>query len=875
MTTMALRGADCLASLRWYKAVVTFESKRVRKQQAHSLWIFQAIINHACRGASVDKYDVIFHPLRPLEWKIEQGEQYVVEIILPDRKPERIKRFLEGLAEHLDKPGTNFALVSIKGPFLRSIEHLADELKIPSHNTELCLNFTTPVIFPRKDKKRYWLVDTADFINSLYNRINKLFGMTLQPELKPPDIRLLPYYWDKISIKNTSATNNHSFLTEGLAGPLYIRGDLKTILPYLRACSELHLGMKNKAFRNGFGYYSLTTSQPYFDNLIKDESRFETALQSILEHCDVDDKLNSLVLDKKDRISTLHRRLATGEYLPASARGFYLGKRGGGKRLIATLDPEDYLVQKFINQLMAPVIDHCFEHASIGFRPGRSREDAATMIKTAFREGFTHIVESDIAAFFDSIDWSILEEKIDNHLPQADSLARQLLHRIITTPLTINERIQQRSKGLLQGSPISPLLANLYLDSLDEEMEAKGFRLIRYADDFLILTRSRKEALTALEAVSAALAKLRLELKMEKTRTGLLDDGFTFLGLSFSPGLERSILDSARPVKTLFITNRYLYVGLDYDSIVLKKNRALLARLPLRQVDDIIIIGNNTLSSKFLRRCASSKIAVSFCSPFGHYTGTLLPNSKTAHRMNGLHYQHHFFLTPGQKLACARDIVSAKINNYLTWFRGSWPASTAKKEICRLLQETVTSVANAENVDEIRGYEGRAAKYCFRFINNRVKNSFFTSNSRVQQKRADAWNSLLDFTYALLFTRLNVLIRTRGLNPYLGLLHSEHNRYPSFASDLQEPFRSRIDRFLLRLVNLQIIREEHFAKDDFGRCNLTSEGIATVLEYFEKEMSTRLRKEEGNFRQLLIAQVHTVQQWIEKEKERFPLYRAE
>ncbi len=747
-------------------------------------------------------------------------------------------------------------------PTFRSVPILQEELALNPEVEELCLHFKTPGIFPAKESRRYWLVEKDLFIESLYRRIETLFAITLCPESDTQEIRLLPYYWQKVVIQNTSRSNANTYRVEGLTGPLYIRGPLASLLPLLAACSELHLGLGNKAFRNGFGYYTLHESLPFFDARLQDRTLFDTTVKSILEHSDIDDKLNDLMLDKTSQLTVLYDQIAEGRYTPRPATGFYIGKRGGGKRLIVHLEPEDQLAQKFLHALLAPVMDHFFEHASIGFRAGRSREDAANMISSAFQEGFTHIVESDIAAFFDSVDWSLLEEKVNAHLPLADTLTRALLQKSIMMPLIIKDCFQTRNQGLLQGSPLSPLLANLYLDSLDEEMARRGFRLIRYADDFVFLTHSREESLAAMAAIKEELQRLGLALGLEKAKTTRLDDGFTFLGLSFSPGLDRRILDSARPAKTLFITNRYLSVGIDCDAISLKKNKALLGRIPLRQVEDIIILGSNSLSTRLLHRCASEKIPVSFCTPFGHYRSTVLPSNRKHHLLNGRHLQRHDGLSEEQKLSLVKDIVCTKINNYLYWFRQSWPASEKKKRTCRSLEHIVLAIIDADFIEAIRGHEGRAAKICFRGVNERAKSAFFHSTARIQRKRADAWNSLLDFSYSLLFTRLNVLLRSRGLNPYLGLLHSDRNHYPSLVADLQEPFRCRIDRFLLRLINLKIISEKHFEEEPPGRWSLTREGISIILEQFEQEMSTRFKKDEGTFRQLLIAQVHAVELWV-------------
>jgi CRISPR-associated protein Cas1 len=223
-----------------------------------------------------------------------------------------------------------------------------------------------------------------------------------------------------------------------------------------------------------------------------------------------------------------------------------------------------------------------------------------------------------------------------------------------------------------------------------------------------------------------------------------------------------------------------------------------------------------------------------------------------------MHYQRHRQLAPEEAARIAADIVTAKIGNYLAWVRESSGAVHLAERLDRLL----AAAAKVSDVDVLRGLEGDAARHLFRWVNDHVREPEFASPQREPRRKADPWNSLLDFAYTRLFTRLNVLLRNRGLNPYLGWLHSAGDDFESLVCDLQEPFRARCDRWALRLVNRGQVRSDDFAPHSYGGLRLTSRAIGRLLEIWEREMDTRVATDPGTFEQLLHAQADAVLAWV-------------
>ncbi len=849
-----------LASLGWHEVDVELRNTRNLFAREHPLFIFQAITNFAARKADLDTTkDLFFRPDRffPQGATIHRNEVYRLTYVFLT-PPTAIDRFLHALDLHLANPANNFEMVAAARPLQRCLKDFRDEQENLTGAEELCLDFITPLPFEPKDKKRAWLIHPSALLASMRNRIERLFGIPV-PDLShmASGVKLLPYYWDLFTRTHESKSTGQPQKLIGRVGPLYLRGDLDPLLPLLLVCRQLHAGRR---VANGQGHYRLLRDRPFFDPQLDDFSGFRDTMAEICRQSDIAREIDETVMDRAEFYSGLHRKLASDSWRARPARGVHVPKRRGGTRMIATLEPEDYLVHKFLHRLLSPAMDRMFEESSVGFRPGRSREEAGRMIRMLCGEGFLHVLESDITAFFDQVDWRILKDKLRAHLPLADIRTLSLLEQIIASPIELDGRPLIRERGLLQGSPLSPLLANLYLDSFDEAVTEKGYQLVRYADDFLVLTRSREEAEQAELHIRRILADLGLELKEEKTRISSVDLGFSFLGLSFGPGMEEEYIDRTSATKSLFVLSEHVFVGLDYDSVVVRRGGQLLERFPIRQIGEIVIFGANNLSTWLVHRCSRENIPISFCSAAGYYFTTLKPDSRSHFSIAGHHLQRHASLSSCDRIAIAARIVVAKLHNYLAWFSERWPSEA--HEIRQELETSIASVSKASSIESIRGFEGQAARHVYRFVNNRCADEGFRSPGRKKREKSDPFNSLLDFAYFLLFTRLNVLLRCRGLNPYLGILHSHKDNYESLICDLQEPFRCRMDRFVLKLINRKIIRLEHFDLDADGRYILKGPAVGLVLKEFEREMDTRLSRDGGTFKQLLIAQTHAVLEWV-------------
>jgi RNA-directed DNA polymerase len=279
--------------------------------------------------------------------------------------------------------------------------------------------------------------------------------------------------------------------------------------------------------------------------------------------------------DLDANLKRLSEGLRTGSYRPQAIRRHYIPKPGSQeKRPLGIPTVRDRVGQGALRMVLEPIFERDFAAQSYGFRPQRGCKDALRRVDELLKAGYTHIVDADLKSYFDSIPKDRLLMLVKQKVTDGRILA--LIEDFLEQSVLDGVREWTPEQGTPQGAVVSPLLSNIYLDPLDHQMAARGFEMVRYADDFVVLCRSQQEAEAALADVQQWTVSAGLTLHPTKTRlVNACIDGFEFLGYRFAAGQRRPRDKSLKKFKEAIRAKTKRTSGHSLYAIIRDTNRTL------------------------------------------------------------------------------------------------------------------------------------------------------------------------------------------------------------------------------------------------------------------------------------------------------------
>jgi RNA-directed DNA polymerase len=285
----------------------------------------------------------------------------------------------------------------------------------------------------------------------------------------------------------------------------------------------------------GGKWFSLIDKVWKMDNL-------QSALKTVVQNkgaAGVDGKKAEQYLrESPQRLRQVQDMLRKGQYTPQPVKRVWIPKLGSKElRPLGVPTVEDRVVETAVRNVIEPIFENIFAEHSYGFRPGRGAKDALRRVDQLLDTGRVWVVDADLKGYFDSIPQDKMMEAVAEHI--ADGAILDLIQRFLKQGvMESGKEWQPTEKGTPQGAVISPLLANIYLNPLDHLMARSGREMVRYADDFVILCQSEKEAHEVLEQLRRWVVEAGLTLHPTKTRIVNANDkgGFDFLGYHFERG---------------------------------------------------------------------------------------------------------------------------------------------------------------------------------------------------------------------------------------------------------------------------------------------------------------------------------------------------
>jgi CRISP-associated protein Cas1 len=611
-------------------------------------------------------------------------------------------------------------------------------------------------------------------------------------------------------------------------------------------------------------------------------------------------------------LDRMRRAIANREYYPMPLRQIFIPKKDGRWRELRVPTVRDRIVQQAILNVLHPLLEKEFEPCSFAYRPGRSHKMAAEQVSSLYRRGYEWVLDADIVDYFNSVKLNRLIAEVQERVSPKDlndgaTILERLLPTFLQAGILTDAGIILPEKGIAQGSVISPILANVYLDDFDEILTASGLKLVRYADDFVVLAKKEQRIVEAKQEIAELLAGIGLQLHPDKTQITNFDRGFCFLGHTFagdlvlppprhkhksnepkavssSPGVQlvyadppaeitqvqkamlEAIAASQQPIppplyvvlgykirekipmaigsnepiwiagmSALYLVNQGAMLAKEHGRFLVKLPNGSEEEIPIREVEQILVFGNIQLSNAAISDCLEAQIPVIFLTQLGEYKGHLW--SANFGNLITEVAQWQRFAEADFQMKLVRSILAGKLANSrqlllrLNRKRQIEGVATAISGIAN----DIDSLANAESLNALRGYEGVAASRYFKALGQLITNPGFSLTERTRRPPKDPVNSLLSFGYTLLYNNVLSLILAEGLNPYLGNLHRSDRKETHLAFDLMEEFRSPVvDSLVIKLINKQTVKPTDFSWfDEEGGTYLIEQGRRVFLKAFE------------------------------------------
>lgn len=235
---------------------------------------------------------------------------------------------------------------------------------------------------------------------------------------------------------------------------------------------------------------------------------------------------------RKQYFREIQRAIQNGKYKPTPVLRKYIPKKNGKLRPLGIPTVKERILQQAMKNVLEPIFEVKFKDYSYGYRPNRSAHEAIARINNNFRQGYTWVIDADIKAFFDSVDHTKLMSFVGKEI--ADGKILGLIESWLKAGVIIEGELQETIEGTPQGGVISPLLANIYLHELDSEIaQMAGIRMVRYADDFVVMCKTKHVANLVMKELKKVIQKLKLEINTEKTKiVNAKEEEFGFLGFN-------------------------------------------------------------------------------------------------------------------------------------------------------------------------------------------------------------------------------------------------------------------------------------------------------------------------------------------------------
>lgn len=540
------------------------------------------------------------------------------------------------------------------------------------------------------------------------------------------------------------------------------------------------------------------------------------------DSCGVDGMMLSELPDylRLNRTSFLDS-IRTGTYEPRMVRETEILSRRGKTRYISKLASLDRFILRAIYQVLYRKISPMFAPCSFAFQEHKGILDAARQTRRYIMDGDRYVVEIDIQDYFDHIDHRLLLEKLKKAID--DPIVVILIKRFLRCQMIREFTMTQKTVGLVQGSPLSPLLSNFYLIDFDRQMEKQALHFYRFADDLRFFVRDFPKGIHLLQRVSQLLTKT-LHLSVNRSKCGVFQAiKRRYLGYQLIPSKRGIEIRKFRRERQQHYPNWHTtsirqqadgrFHLLDggiltrKDFSILFENEEKKQHIPVEVTDTLNVYSSITFSADFFRFADRNRLQIGFFDRYGRYIGCFLPAHASASAKTAL-AQAAIYNNPSLRLKIAKLIDSAGVHNFLANLKyynkrlKKSELSEAIKSINQLIHQMKASHA----IDRLMMLEARARQIYFSCFNLILDHDGFTFVARTRRPPKDPINALISYGNAVLYRWIACEIYKSTLDIRISFLHSAKRRNENLNLDLSELFKPVIvDRIIFTLINRQMI----------------------------------------------------------------------
>lgn len=536
--------------------------------------------------------------------------------------------------------------------------------------------------------------------------------------------------------------------------------------------------------------------------------------------------------DLLSNLATISSGLREMTWDPRPLRRVVIPKTGGSRTLhVPTL--ADRITERAIATVLSRHVDQRLQPDSYAFRPGLGVNDAVGALENRIDAGNPWVARTDIAECFASLSRRGCLRAISDMADDSELVA--LIERAMNRSPTTNT-----TTGLAQGSPLSPVVSNIYLDGFDRELWTNGVDILRYGDDIACAASTREHAAEHLEAIRAAAARRGLLLNPSKTSVHDARGGVPFLGATIGvrtdPTSTTHYVDTPRI--TVHITNKGSALRARGTKFVITAPRQRTVVHAASRTRMIVCNDRTMLTTGALTLAARSGVNVAVIDRYAGLTAFLDPTSE---RYTVQRAQHRHLDDSALRLDTARRIVDAKIANSVTLLRRTptrrqlVPLDTAIR-----LDHLRSAARTATSPSSLLGIEGSAARLYFHGLRALIPEEL-EFNGRRRRPPTDPVNAMLSYAYTILLAEATRALELASLDPTVGFLHAPHRGRPSLALDLMEEFRTLIvDTTVLRVISTKAITRKGFDVTAEG-CRMDQPTKRVLVTELERRLLTRVK----------------------------------